>query len=110
MNFYSKGSYLRVGFNKMGNCEDWKQSGGTGITITKHIAARKDKEGSGFDPTGMDKWSWVRIEGKTKERTVFTSAYRSCKNRSDLNSIWNQQERFFKSKNKITSPDVQMLF
>ena len=44
MNYYSKGSYLIVGFNKMGNCEDWKQSGGIEMTITKNIATKKLKK------------------------------------------------------------------
>ena len=57
MNYYSKISYSIIGFNKTKNCEDWKQPGGIGITITKKITARKDKEGSGFDPTGLGRWS-----------------------------------------------------
>ena len=28
----------------------------------------------------------------------------------NLNSVWNQQERFFKAKDRITSPDVQMIY
>ena len=55
INYYSKGSYLIAGFNKTRNCEDWKQPSGTRITITKNIATRKDKEGSGFDPTRLDR-------------------------------------------------------
>ena len=74
MNYYSKRSYSIVGFNKTGNCKIWRRPGGTGITIIKNIAARKDKEGSGFDPTGLGRWLWVHIEGKTKELKAFISA------------------------------------
>ena len=108
--YYSKGTFSVVGYNKTVKCDNWKQPGGTGITITKNMVTRKDKEGSGFDETGLGRWSWVRIEGKAKELTVFISAYRPCKNRKNLISVWNQQERFFKSKERITSPNVQMIF
>ena len=89
MNYYSKGSYLIVGFDEIGNCKEWRQSRGTGIIITKGITTRKDKDGSGFDPTGLGRWSWVRIEGKANDLTPFISGYRPCKNRNDLNSVWN---------------------
>ena len=42
MNYYSKGSYLIVSFNKTGNCEDWKQPNGTGITITMQEKIKKE--------------------------------------------------------------------
>ena len=74
------------------------------------MVARKDKEGSGFDETGLGRWSWIQIKGKAKELIVFISAYRLCKNRNDLNSVWRQQERFFKARDKITSPNVQTIF
>ena len=60
----------------MVKCNDWKQPGGTGIKITKNMVARKDREGSGVDKTGLGRWSWVQLEGKAKELTVFISAYR----------------------------------
>ena len=102
MNHYSKGSFSIVGFNWTAKCKDWNLPGGTGITITKNIASRKDKSGSSCDKTGLGRWTWVRIEGKANEQTVFISTYRPCKNRNNLNSVWNQQERFFKAKNRIT--------
>ena len=55
-----------VSFNRIANYKDWKQPGGTGMTITKDIASRKDKTGSSCDKTGLDRWTWVRIEGKVK--------------------------------------------
>ena len=106
MKYFSRGSFSVVEYNKAIKCDDWKQPGGTGITINENMVSRKDKEGSGFDETGLGRWSWVRIEGKAKELTVFISAYRPCKNRKDLNSVWNQQERFFKTRDNITSPNV----
>ena len=83
MNYYSRGSYSIVGFNKTGKGKDWKQSSGTGIAITKNIAARNDKEGNGFDPAPirLSKWTWVRIKEKEKELTVVISAYKPCKNK-----------------------------
>ena len=89
MNYYSKGSFLIVGFNRTASYKDWKIPGGTGITITKKISSRKDKAGSSCNKTGLGRWTWVRIEGKANELTVFISTYRLCKNRNDLNSVWN---------------------
>ena len=79
MNYFSKGLFSVVGYNKTVKWNDWKQPGGTGITTIKNMVARKDKEGSKFDKTGLGRWSWVQIEGKAKELTVFISAYRPCK-------------------------------
>ena len=53
MNHYSKGSFSIVGFNWTAKCKDWNLPGGTGISITKNIASRKDKSGSGCDETGL---------------------------------------------------------
>ena len=91
-----------VGFNRTANCKDWKIPGGTGIIITKNISTRKDKAGSGCVETGLGRWTLVGIKGKANELKVFISAYRPCKNRNDLNSVWNQQERYLKAKDRIT--------
>ena len=53
MKYFSKGSFSVVGYNKTDRCDNWKQPGGTGITITRNMVARKDKEGSSVDETGL---------------------------------------------------------
>ena len=45
----------------------------------------------GSDPTGLGRWTWVCIEGKSGEATVFVSVYRPCKNTSGTLTVWNQQ-------------------
>ena len=56
MKYYSKGSFIIIGYNKTSGSDNWKQPGGTGITINSNMAARKDKKGSGFDETGLGRW------------------------------------------------------
>ena len=87
MSYYSKGSYLIVGFNKTGSYKEWRQHKGTGITIIRNIIARKDKDKNGFDLTGLRRWTWIRIKGKANELKAFISAYRSYKNRNNPNSV-----------------------
>ena len=53
------------------------------------------------DPTKLGRWTWVRIEGKAGEATVFVSAYRPCKNTKGMSTVWNQQVRYFQREHKI---------
>ena len=48
-----------------------------GVTLTADMKSRMVSKGA--DPTKLGRWTWVRIEGKASECTVFVSAYHPCK-------------------------------
>ena len=61
--------------------------------INENLRARMADHGS--NAFNLGRWYWVKIEGKDNECTVFISTYRPCKNTACINSVWNQQVRFF---------------
>ena len=64
----------------------------------------------GPDPTKLGRWTWIRIEGKTDESTVFVSAHRPCKSTSGIDTVWNQHARYYQDEREIEEPDVHALF
>ena len=103
-----KGSYSRLSYNTNdGDSTAWNQYGGTGVTLTADMKSRMVSKGS--DPTKLGRWTWVRIEGKAGESTVFVSAYRPCKNTTGMDTVWNQHVRYYQDEKRIEKPDVHVL-
>ena len=84
------------------------QYGGTGVTLTADMKSRMASKGS--DPTKLGRWTWVRIEGKAGESTVFVSAYRPCKSTTGMDTVWNQHVRYYQRERDIEEPDIHDLF
>ena len=78
------------------------------LGITADIKSRMASKGS--DPSKLGRWTWVRIEGKAGESTVFVSAYRPCKRTSGIDTVWNQHVRYYQDKMEIEERDVRALF
>ena len=105
----SCGTLSRLSYNIHDNKNDerkgpWSQYGGTGFTINEKLKAIKADHCD--DSFNAGRWSWVKIEGKDKKFTVFISAYRPYKNTAGINSVWNQQVRFFQKENQYQEPDI----
>ena len=64
----------------------------------------------GNNPTKLGRWTWVRIEGKAGESTVFVSAYCPCKNTIGKDIVWNQHVHYYQDAREIEEPDVHALF
>ena len=104
----SKKTYSNVRYNSTENdISRWKQYGGTGVTITEDMRARKSDDGG--DPTKLGRWSYVRIHGRRGESTIFVSAYRPCKNTKDTGSVWMQHDRYYQQEG-IENPDIHEEF
>jgi len=80
----------------------WNLTGGTGFTIHHSLLSHKSSHGS--DPTGLGRWTFVRLKGKHDSSISIFSAYRPCKNTTSLGSVWCQQQRYFQLQGDI-SPD-----
>ena len=82
-----KGSYSHLSYNTDdGNSTLWNQYGDTGVTLTADMKSRMASKGT--NPSKLGRWTWVRIEGKAGESTVFVSAYCPCK--KEVPTIWIQ--------------------
>ena len=81
-----KGSYSRLTYNTNdGDSTPWNQYEGTGVTLTTDMKSRMASKGP--YPTKLDQWTWVRIEGKAGESTVFVSVYCPCKNMKGMDIV-----------------------
>ena len=85
----------------------WNQTGGTGFSIHHSILSHKILHGA--DPTGLGRWSFIRLKGKHNSTITFISAYRPCRSPNSLGSVWNQQIRYFHLQG-ISNPDPCSIF
>jgi hypothetical protein len=56
------------------------------------------------DPSGMGRWSSVKLQGKDQVSVRFISAYRCVKNIHGPLSVWNQQRFMLDSNNRPDDP------
>ena len=71
-----------------------KQQGGTCITITEKYGQYAQEVG--VDPTGLGRWSWIRLTGDNDLHTTIIYAYSPCKPRkTSLLSTYAQQMRYW---------------
>jgi hypothetical protein len=56
------------------------------------------------DPSGMDRWSAIHLQGKNQCSVRFISAYRCIKNINGPLSVWNQQRFILDSDNQNEDP------
>ena len=104
-----KGSYSRLSYNTNdGDATPWNQYGGMGVTLAANVKSRMASKGAG--PTKLGRWTWVWIEGKVGKSTVFVSAYRPCKRKNGMDTVWNQHARYYQEERLIEEPDVHALF
>ena len=60
------GTFSTFGYNKTELCcAKWDQVGDSAVMVTKQLRAMK--EAHGVDPTGLGRWSWLRVRGKHKQ-------------------------------------------
>ena len=65
------------------------QPGGTATLATNDIAHRFKR--SGFDESGLGRWSWVQITGKQRCTTRFITVYCPTRSGTGLNTVYEQQ-------------------
>ena len=88
----------------------WNARGGTAITIDSYMGSHKTKGGSGADPTGLGRWTWVRVRGKDDMHTRFISAYKPCRSEATTGTTWAQQLNYFISHSRIKDPNPRNIF
>ena len=104
-----RGIYSKLRYNTNDDPDtSWNQYDGTGITINAYLKSRKADKLA--DPTGLGQLTWVRIEVKAEEATVFVSTYRPYKNTTGTLTVWNQHVRYFQREHDIEAPDTHELF
>ena len=80
------------------------QAGGAGLTLGDELTARKTD--FGIDPSGIGRWAWIKITGKSGFTVVLIASYRPNNNRRDAGSVWNQHRRHFLRQTENREPIV----
>jgi hypothetical protein len=71
--------------------------------ITKGKLKHYIKESRG-DPTGLGRWTWVRIQGKGGVVLRYVSIYCPCKNKEGALSVWTQHRTYLQTKKDDRDP------
>jgi exonuclease III len=67
-----------------------RQWGGTGI-LSKGKIKHYTKE-TGGDPTGLGRWTWVRLHGKDGMILRYVSIYCPCESKTGMLTVWTQHK------------------
>ena len=71
---------------------EWKsefQQGGVSLTVTKNLSNYSQDRGE--DTMGLARWTWQKLEGQSRTKTVLIQIYRPVKNTKDYGSTYMQQ-------------------
>ena len=79
--------------------------GGTGIFVTDELSHKVLS--TGRDPTGLGRWSWIRLKGNNCIIRVVT-AYRPCSS-SGPETVYSQHKCYYSQRNPNIEPCSQIL-
>ena len=94
---------FRFSYNTHEDKQELVQWGGTGLLTLDQFRTRTYKQ-MGSDPHNLGWWTWARIQGRHNFFIRIVSAYRPCKNTSNLGSSYQQQLRYFRSRGEFRCP------
>ena len=84
------------------------QKGGVSLTLTSDRIAKYGQE-KGEDMSGLGRWVWQTIEGRSKTKTVIIQVYRPTRNEKDNGSTYIQQRAASNEENPIKIFDMDLL-
>ena len=104
-----KSSYSCVSYNNNdGDNALWNQYSGTSITLTANMKSCLASKRT--NPIKLGRWTWVWIEGKVGESTVFVSAYKSCNSINGMSIVWIQHDIYYYQNERGLRSLMPMLF
>ena len=95
------GSFTTYAYNTTEPFADDHIAGGVGIIATKEAAVRFHSRSD--DPTGLGRWTSIRITGRQDYNVRYVCAYNPNEN-GNLEGSWMQQERYFKANDQFQNP------
>ena len=95
----------RFSYNIHDKSGEQVQWGGTGLLIFDQLKPRVFKD-LGTDSDHLGRWTWARIQGREGTFLRIISAYRPVVNNQNEGSSYQQQKRYFRSKQKFEDPLV----
>ena len=94
--------------NNTNEDSDWRQYGGTGITMSPLFRSHHISHGS--DPTKLGRWTHARFRGSANTTIRMIAAYRPCNSDDGIDTVWNQHVRYFQEHDNIANPNPVALF
>ena len=94
---------FRFSYNRHDQRKDMVQWGGTGIILLGEAKTRLFGT-MGSDKDNLGRWTWARLQGRHNFFTRIISAYKPCKNTSDLGSSYQQQLTYFRGIGEFRCP------
>jgi hypothetical protein len=79
-----------------------RQWGGMGVILKGKI--KHYIKDSGGDPTGLGRWTWVRIQGKGGVVLCYVSIYSPCKSKGGALTVWSQHKIYLQAHNDDRDP------
>ena len=83
------------------------QQGGVSLTIQGHVSPYVQSKGT--DITGLGRWAWYTLEGRSAIKTAVIQIYRPCRNTQDNGSSYMQQKAWTEETNPIEAFDRDVL-
>jgi hypothetical protein len=94
--------------NTHSNSQSKVLHGGNALFLQPTLTIRN--QGSGHDPSGLGRWSWILLEGKQGMQTRVISGYRPVIDRSDRpSSVFSQHQLYFNSIDRECDPRAAFL-
>ena len=84
---------IGVSYNLHQRVQSKAQPGGTATIAVNDMAQRY--KGSGYDESGVGRWSWIVVSGKQNCVTRFVTVYAPQKSGTGLNTVYEQQLSYF---------------
>ena len=92
---WAKDRRIGVSYNLHQAVPSKAQPGGTATIAINNMSHRY--KSSGYDSTGLGRWSWIVVSGKQKCVTWFVTIYAPQKSGTGMNTVYKQQLAYFKS-------------
>ena len=81
----------------------------SGKALTTDCISRGHHVSNGIDLSDLDRWTWIRLEGRLNTFARYIATYQLCCNEKDVTLTWNQHVRYFSDKG-IQSPNSRDIF
>ena len=83
------------------------QQGGVALAVQGHLAPYVQEKGK--DESGLGRWAWMTVEGRSEIKTAIIQIYRPCRNSDDTGSVYNQHKAWTEEQDPIKSFDTDLL-
>ena len=106
--FKDKSYFSFPAYNKHTHSKERRLFGGTATFVAQHATSRLSDHGQ--DPSGLGRWTWVKLTGRQGIATRIINGYRPVQDHSNRpGTVFSQQEKFFYDRGQPRNPRTAFL-